>query len=309
MSRPVPTGRRDAALLHHYEAVPGRERGSVGTATTRDGLTLLARHWPADGTAWARVLVLHGLSEHSGRYERVGGWLARAGLDTWAYDQRGWGASDGQPGHAARWDDYLDDLGERVAALRALEPALPVIVYAHSLGGLITTEYALFETPGRPRPDAVVLSGAGLLSIYPWWLIAMARILGKVVPTWRPPRTGGGETLSRDPEVARHFAADPLLGRPSAGFGYEGLRQQVRAQRGLETLRAEGKPFPVPALVMHGDDDGLVPFKVVDWFRPLGNVEVRPYAGLRHELHNEPEGEEVVADVIAWLRGRFAAGR
>ena len=55
---------------------------------------------------------------------------------------------------------------------------------------------------------------------------------------------------------------------------------------------------------MHGEDDGLVPFRVVDWFRPLKGVDVRPYAGLRHELHNEPEGETVVADVAAWLRDR-----
>ena len=48
-------------------------------------------------------------------------WLAAAGIDAHAYDQRGWGASEGPKGHVDRWDDYLDDLGERVAALRALD--------------------------------------------------------------------------------------------------------------------------------------------------------------------------------------------
>lgn len=297
-------GRRDPALLHHYDAVPGRERGIVGTATTRDGLVLLTRHWAADGTPWARVLLVHGLSEHSGRYERVGGWLAGAGVDAWAYDYRGWGASDGPPGHVERWDDHLDDLGERIVALRALSPDLPLVVYGHSLGGLITTGYLLAETPARPRPDLVVLSGSGLLSNFPAWLVAAVRVLGRIIPTYRPPRTRDDDVLSRDPEVGRRFAADPLLGRGSVGFGHKGFRQQVRAQRGLELLAAGGRPFPVPALVLHGADDGLVPPRAAEWYRPLGGVEVRVRAGLRHELHNEPEGEAIVGEVVDWIRER-----
>ena len=152
-------------------------------------------------------------------------------------------------------------------------------------------------------------SDLGLLSIYPWWLITAARVVGRIAPRYRPPRSGSGEVLSRDPEVSRRFAADPYLGRPSSGFGILGLREQVRAQRALEALAAEGRPFPIPALVLHGDEDGLVPFRVVDWFRPLAGADVRPYAGLRHELHNEPEGAAVVADVTAWLRSRFEEKR
>lgn len=302
--------------LHHYDRVEGVPLGTLGVSTTRDGLDLLTRHWPAIGPdganvgrPWARVLLVHGLSEHSGRYERVAGWLARAGLDVHAYDQRGWGASEGQRGHATRWDDYLDDLGERVAALQVLSPSLPVAVYGHSLGALITTEYVLFDAAGRPRPDRVVLSGTGLLSNYPWWLVTAARIMGRLTPTYRPPRTNNGHTLSRDPEVSRRFSADPYLGSPSAGFGYLGLREQVRAQQALEALAAANRPFPVRALALHGEADGLVPFRAVDWFRPLSGVDVRPYAGLRHELHNEPEGESVVADVIAWLRTELEGAR
>src|SRR5581483_228727 len=111
---------------------------TIGTATTRDGLSLRTRHWPAVGEPWASLLLLHGLSEHGGRYERVGDWLAAAGIDTWAYDQRGWGGSGGPRGDLDRWDDLLDDLAERLVTVGAVTPpGRPVILYGHSMGGLV----------------------------------------------------------------------------------------------------------------------------------------------------------------------------
>ena len=84
----------------------------VSHATAADGTDLLLRHWPADeaeaggawaGAAWASVLIVHGLGEQSGRYEHVGDQMAAAGLDVWAYDQRGNGGSGGRRGHVDRW--------------------------------------------------------------------------------------------------------------------------------------------------------------------------------------------------------------
>ena len=64
---------------------------------------------------WASVLLVHGLGEHSGRYEHVGDQMAAAGLDVQAYDHRGNGGSGGRRGHVDRWEQLHDDLAERVA--------------------------------------------------------------------------------------------------------------------------------------------------------------------------------------------------
>ena len=90
----------------------------IGRAVSADGTELLTRHWTADDP-WASVLIVHGLGEHSGRYEHVGEHLAAAGLAAHAYDHRGNGASGGRPGDIDRWSRYHDDLEERLVAVRA----------------------------------------------------------------------------------------------------------------------------------------------------------------------------------------------
>ncbi len=137
-------------------------------ATTADDTELLTRHWPADeaeaggawaGAPWASILLVHGLGDHSGRYEHVGDQMAAAGLDVYAYDHRGMGGSGGRPGDVEQWSQFHDDLAERLAAVRAAAGGRPVILYGHSLGGLIVAGYCLSP---RPKPDLVVLSSPAL---------------------------------------------------------------------------------------------------------------------------------------------------
>ena len=131
-------------------------------AVAGDGTLLLTRSWSARGEPWAVVLLVHGLSEHSGRYEHVGEWLSEAGLEVRAYDQRGFGASGGRRGDVRTWRLLLDDLEARLGAAR--RPGLPLVLYGHSMGGLLCTEYAESR---RPQPDLLVLSSPGLDSGHP----------------------------------------------------------------------------------------------------------------------------------------------
>jgi acylglycerol lipase len=104
--------------------------------------------------------------------------------------------------------------------------------------------------------------------------------------------------LSRDPGVAARVAADPSCASAStARFGAEGMAEQARVRRDLGRLT-------LPTLVLHGLDDGLVPPGASERLGSLPNVERRTYPGLRHELHNEPEGPQIVDEVIDWLRVR-----
>ena len=263
-------------------------------AAAPDGTRLRTRSWPHRRAPWAVVLLVHGLSEHSGRYEHVGEWLAEAGLEVHAYDHRGFGGSGGRRGDVTRWSLLLDDLEARLAAVR--RPGVPLVLYGHSMGGLICVEYA---ESSRPQPDCLVVSAPGLDSGHPRYLHWLAEVLGRVVP-WLS--VSGGDdfsVLSRDPAVGEAFRRDPLLvNRQTARFGREAFAAQRRTRRGLAGIR-------VPTLVLHGEADWLVPPSASEALGRLPGVTRRLYPGLRHELHNEPEGRQIVAEVIDWLRSRL----
>lgn len=275
----------------------------VGHVAAADGTVLLTRHWPADeaeaggawaGRPWASVLLVHGIGEHSGRYEHVGDQLAAAGIDAYAYDHRGMGGSDGRRGDVERWSQLHDDLGERLAAVRAASADRPVALYGHSLGGLIVSGYCL---TARPKPDLVVLSAPALDDDLAGWKHALAALLGRVAPTMSIPNGIDGSMLSRDPSVAAKTVDDPgCVKTTTARMGAAAFAEQERARQ------AAPGGLGVPTLVLHGLDDRLVPATASEPFEGAPGVERRTYPGLRHELHNEPEGPEIVEAIIGWLR-------
>ena len=268
----------------------------VDQVATRDGTALRTRHWPvATGKPWAALLLVHGLAEHSGRYEHVGAQLASAGIDTWAFDQRGFGASGGPRASVDRWSALHDDLEERLLAVRSIDPARPLVLYGHSLGGLIALGYVL---DGRAQPDLLVLSAPAIGADVPAWQRLLIGSLRRVAPNMLLSNRLDDTTLSRDPAVAVAYRADPLnQHRSTVRFAHAALAEQQRVAESLDRLS-------IPTLVIHGGSDRLVPTHSSAVLDGRPSVTRRVYPELRHESHNEPEGPQVVADVIAWVRER-----
>jgi acylglycerol lipase len=272
-------------------------RGVTSTTTTTaaaDGTSILVRHWPAANEPWAHVVLVHGIAEHSGRYEHVGDWLAAAGLDVVGYDLRGFGGSGGPRAWVDRWSRHHDDLEERVVSARAGAAGRPIVIYGHSLGGLIALGYALSDPP-RPLPDALVLSAPALDSTVPGWKRVLARGIAAVRPAFGMANDFDGGLLSRDRTVGERYLVDPLnQHRTTVGFAVQAFDEQGRVRSALRGLT-------IPTLVYHGEADELVPTEVSLPLAELPSVTRRTYPRLRHESHNEPEGVEVVADAVAWL--------
>jgi alpha-beta hydrolase superfamily lysophospholipase len=270
----------------------------------RDGTGRLVRRWPAatsgrggGGDPWADLLLLHGLGEHSGRYEAVGERLAAAGIAVEALDHIGFGGSDGPRGDVPRWSVFHDDVEDRLAAVRAVARGRAVVLYGHSMGGLMALGYVLRD---RPKPDLLVLSSPGLDDALPRWKRTLATVLGRIVPRLSVPNGVPGEVLSRDPAVAAAYATDPLnVHHSTTRLGRAGFAEQARVRSALEGLA-------VPTYVFHGTDDRLVPPAASEPLGRLPGVTRVVLPGLRHETHNEPEGMTVVDGVIAWLGDRTA---
>ena len=242
----------------------------------------------------AALLLVHGLCEHSGRYEATGAWLARRGVAVHAYDAMGHGHSTGRRGHVERFDHYLDDLDQIFEDVRADQPRLPLFLMGHSMGGLVAATYA------RERKPAL----AGLVLSAPAFGLPrrhrrqrwLARCLRRLWPGLRAPSGIPPEALSRDPAVAADYLADPLVEQRLS----VSLADELFAQ--VPVTAAGGADVTPPLLVLHGGDDRLCPPEASRRFAeaaPAGRW-VR-YPGLRHEILQEPERETVLKDLYAWL--------
>ncbi len=276
-----------------------------GTARMPDGATLRTLHWAAAGEPWASTLIVHGLGEHAGRYETVAAALTAAGIDVFGYDHRGFGGSSGFRAYVDHWSQYHDDLANRVEATRAERPGLPLVMYAHSLGGLIATGYVV-AGHGRPQPDLLVLSAPAIDAATPGWKKALATVLQSAVPRLRMSNGLAEDGLSSDPTVRQRADADPLcINSSTVRFAVEAFGEQDRLRVLLPGLQA----MPMPTYVLQGGADPIVPARMTEVFEGKGNVTRRVWPGLRHECHHEPQHDQVLAEVVAWIRSRVPAAR
>ncbi len=242
---------------------------------------LFERNWPLPG-AKAGVVIVHGLGEHSGRYEHVAQALNAAGYAAYAIDVRGHGQSPGFPGDMGDDPDVLiDDVVE--FATRHAADHEKLFLLAHSMGTMLAL-------PAVPRIatgilDGLILSGCAL---EPGSAAADLITNGAVPP----------ETISRDPAVVQAYVDDPLVwdSVPPEIFGHT---------IDIGTKSRDAIPLiAVPLLLLHGVDDTLCDIagsNLVHTEAVVTDKTLIGYEGLRHEVFNEPEKDKVLADLVEWL--------
>jgi alpha-beta hydrolase superfamily lysophospholipase len=260
-----------------------------------DDTELFVREWRSDEPR-PTIVIVHGLAEHSGRYEHVGTFLSERGYDVLIPDLRGHGRSGGPRGDIDSFHRFHEDLQFLVNDL-VVPTGTPWVLYGHSMGGLIVEGYL---EEHHLRPDAAVLSAPGLEDELPQALKKAAEVLGRFLPTVPLPNTIRGDQLSTDPAVGEAYFADPLVfKRLPARFGRAGLTEQRR-------VREREERIDVPTFVIHGAEDTVVPPSASAKLAALDGVDRKLYPGLRHEIHNEPESDQVLSDVADWLDAALA---
>ena len=257
------------------------------------------RGWAVDDPAGSVVLV-HGLHEHGGRYRHVAERLAAAGYACYAADHPGHGRSAGTRGNIGSMAAAVTGVDEAVRLAWERHPGTPLFVYGHSLGGLIALQYLTGAPDARIR-GAVISAPALDTSAASGVQRKVAPVLSRLLPDLGV-LSLDADTISRDPAVVAAYRADPLTfsGRVRARTGAE---MMLAAAAMPERLRA----LTMPLLVLHGGDDRLMPpaaSELVSAHAGSADVTRTVYDGLYHEPHNEPEQEQVLDDVVAWLDAR-----
>ncbi len=258
------------------------------------------RSWtPDDAPVRAAIVLVHGLGEHSGRYDHLVARLVGEGYAVHTADHRGHGRSDGPRALIEDMDDVVADIDALMDRTVAAGPGVPVFMLGHSMGGLIALRYALAH---QERLAGLILSAAlAQLEAVPKALELVGRALSVIAP--RAPLIAVNPALvSRDSAVVEAYRSDPLV-----HHGKVPARTAVQLADAVERFPSTVGAITVPTLILYGTADGLCP--------PAGSVmlserigaadlTVKAYEGLFHEILNEPERETVLDDIAEWLAAR-----
>ncbi len=261
-----------------------------------DGLSLYFQGWQPNEEIKGVICLVHGLGEHSGRYEHWAALLSSAGYALLTYDLRGHGKSGGQRGHASSFDDYLKDTDILLKEAADKFPGKPCFLYGHSLGGLIVNYYVLSKKPKLAGVIVTALSNKTSLQEQKVKIL-LSKILGSLTPAMTIQTGLVPSTISRDPEVVERYIKDPLVHHQvTVGWGKSAL--QV-----ISWSDQHAGEWTLPVLYMHGEKDELGYSEGSREFsnKIKGDCTLKIWPGLFHEVHNEPEKELVFEYLLDWL--------
>ncbi|WCK55608.1 alpha/beta hydrolase [Aneurinibacillus sp. Ricciae_BoGa-3] len=242
------------------------------------------------------AVIVHGAGEYFARYVWLSHKLNEAGFTVIGGDLPGHGRSFGKRGHIDRFEDYYGAVDHWLSV--AERQAGPVILIGHSMGGLIVTRYMQQR---KPAIDGVVLSSPclGLARKVSPVLEAAATIMNRLAPSFTLPAGITADTVSRDRAIADRYRDDPHIIVKVSVRWYKELKKAIQlALSELEEYKA------CPTLIMQAGDDRIVnAFTTRAWAQrlPVEDKQYYEWAGLFHEIFNEPEKESVVQYLLEWM--------
>lgn len=271
----------------------------TGTVSGPDGLKIFYRTYGAEGER-GRLVIAHGLGEHSGRYGNVLRKILPGGISVWAMDLRGHGKSEGRKGRISSFDDYITDLRSGVALARRDIPGdMKCFLLGHSMGGLIALIFAL-RFPEMINGLIISSPSLGIAGKVPFLKRALGKVMSSVLPGMALANGLDISKLSHDEAVVRGYADDPLVhDRVSTRWFTEFLKA-------MEEVNRLASRLAVPILLQLAGDDYLTDVEMSKAFFDRLNVTDRTlqvYEGMYHEIYNETEElrSRPLDDLYDWL--------
>ncbi|MGA0546182.1 alpha/beta fold hydrolase [Brevundimonas sp. VNH65] len=284
------------------EVVEQTRPGAPGVLVMADGARLPFLRWTPQGRAPEAVIVaLHGMNDHDASFRLAGPWWAAHGVETWAYDQRGFGRAPGR-GEWAGTERMVQDLRETAALIRARRPGVPIVVVGESMGGSVAAAAFASETP--PDADRVVLLAPG---VWGW----SSQNLFNRTSLWVAAHALGDVSVEPPEFVVRHIlASDNIVELVRNGRDPDSiLSTRFDTLYGLVSLMQTASEslgrLNRPTLLMYGAHDQVVekgPMR-----RALAKAGDPPdlttawYPEGRHLLNRDLGAEVVYRDVLSFV--------
>lgn len=258
---------------------------------------IFLQRWLPETAPRALICLVHGQSDHSGRYHGLADFFTGNGMGLFAADLPGHGKSGGQRGHIADFGEYLPIPGLLIREARSAFPGIPVFLYGQSMGGMIVLHYA-FQHPEEIQGLIVSSPWIRLAFDPPAWKLLLGKTVRSILPSLSQPTGLNAKMISRDPEAVKAYEEDPMVHGKISANAFFIIRKQ-----GFNILENDHS-LQVPMLLMHGTGDRITDYTAS---RALAArfphmITYVEFPDQYHELHNEPEKEFFYAKIKEWMR-------
>ena len=272
-----------------------------GYFKNQENQSIYFQNWLPDNPPKAVFLIVHGLNEHSGRYDHFSNFFVNEGFAVYSMDLIGHGKSDGTRSYVKDFNNYLDDIILYVEKIKQLQPGSPIFLIGHSMGGLIG---ALLLIDHPDQFAGAVLSGSVVQvpdDVSPLF-ISLGKFVSLVLPKLGLLRVDLSG-LSRNPAVVQAYKDDPLV-----NTGKFTARVSAEMNKSFDRVAVEGSQIKAPVLILHGGSDRIVNPTCSHFLYALVSSEIKKliiYDDFYHEVYNDHGHEQVLKDVSSWINNQL----
>ncbi|MCB1191940.1 MAG: lysophospholipase [Leptospiraceae bacterium] len=261
--------------------------------SSKDGMNIFYQFWTKP-YAKRFLVIQHGFSDHSDRYENLVNHLQDSDINIYALDSRGHGRSDGIRGHVDEFSDYASDLGDLINIVKKEEKTEKVFLLGHSMGGVIVLQYTL-EPQNQKNLHALITSAPALrvkMSLDKEIKKTVAGFLANIFPSFIIDADLNTNYLSHDKAVVEKYNSDPLV------HGKVSFKMGTTLFNIADVIYKKLSNIQIPIFITHGEADGIIDVegsKELFYKLTAQNKTLKVYPGLYHETMNEiPEKRETV---------------
>src|SRR5262245_37804368 len=262
---------------------------------------LLIRSLRPTDSARGVVMIVPGFNAHSGYYRWTADQLVALGVAVYAVDLRGRGQSDGERFYIQDMKEYVNDVEKLAAVIKSREPGLPVFLFGHSAGGVVSCTYTLEH---QSELKGLICEDFAFQVPAPDFALAVLKGLSHVAPHAHVFKLNNHD-FSRDPKAVQAMNDDPLIRNETQPTAT--MAAMVRAD---ERLKKEFPLIKLPVLILHGTEDKVTkPSGSQFFYDNTGSTDktLKLYEGNYHDPLSDVEKDKVMADIRGWIDARLKA--
>jgi acylglycerol lipase len=276
---------------------------------SHDDLLLAGYHWPSKNlrSPSALLILIHGLAEHSGRYEYLVEYYNKNNFAIISMDLRGHGQSAGRHVFIPTAEAIYQDMDLLLKQAKRMYPSCPAILYGHSMGGSLVLSYTLNRFPNKTDKcpyQAVVATGPWIRLARPYQpprpIFSIIRTVCRIRPSLNFRLRFDPRKITRDENIIVAYSKDSNV-RRSATLSLARTIGGIAAK--LDRIKCI---YHIPVLIQHGHADSITSHNASARFSVRGkNIEFKSWPNCYHELHSEPEREEIFDFTLKWIRKKI----